>query len=52
MMGLKKNHPKIRNGWGELYPIFLDFLNFFNVAKPLNNHEDDILLIVVSNVQK
>ena len=23
-------------GWSELYPIFLDFLNFLNFAKPLS----------------
>ena len=30
VMGFQK-----KIGWGELYPIFLDFLIFFNIAKPL-----------------
>ena len=31
VMGFKKK--KLDGGWGELYPIFLDFLNFFNFAQ-------------------
>ena len=37
VMGFKKKKFDWRVcGWGELYPIFLDFRNFFNFAQPLS----------------
>ena len=34
-MGFQKKFECEVSGWGELYPIFLAFWNFFNFAKPL-----------------
>ena len=35
VMGFQKKFGWRVGGWGELYPIFLDFWNLFNFANPL-----------------
>ena len=36
VMDFQKKTGWMENGWGELYPIFLGFLNFVNFGKPLS----------------
>ena len=38
VMGFQKKIGWEVGGWGELYPIFLDFWHLFNFAKPLTCH--------------
>ena len=35
------------SGWGEFYPIFFGFLEFFNFAKPLIRDYVKFFLIIV-----